>query len=673
MNALTCTTTEELTEALATISQGTVALQVPPRGGAEIAILNKLNTACRAGQRALLVCVDTTQACNYRAALESLASLAPNNSAASTSSAGNASSAASTTSATNTLSASNIVTVSDLALSLLKDPAVQKACGRGGRLLDGNESDVLLEDVKVTGIKPRRLREMLKFFYNSMANCTQDEPNWIISEEEQRVYSVLMENLEQRGAVHSCELSAMAYKGAAAAPEGIESFGAAAVVAAGFDQMSKTSQRLVRALATKLFIATGTGAGVASVDEPYPNACGFTELAQEEGTQHIALTCTATSIPVTIRTGKTPAEEFEIITQNVAQLLQQGAKATDLVIGTPNKVWSEKIASCLKGLGVATVVEGKSTKLKGDPRDIKAAGSIAARAFFRLQLNPQDVTALRTWVGIGDWLLCSEPFLEILAWAKQNNMRALEALRFLHANAQAAASMVMFHKIDARMSVLDELNETYASGKVSEIVAAFQAHGIQMNAAAEKVLLNCEDVASESDLRRVARAGVGSVPDLDNAPEAVDAGLSDSAGAGNAGADDARAGEAGINKEGSNAVTIAPYAHCIGHHAKHLLLTGMVNGFLPSLRAVDDKYTIDERAKAREHETKFFDYLKAIPTESLEISLFEQDLLENAGKLKMSTTRIFVQEGQQRALVAPSLFVEEITKAHQSAKERKSN
>ena len=660
MNALTCTTTEELTEALATISQGSIALQVPPRGGAEVAILNKLNAACRAGQRALLVCVDTTQAREFRAALKSIASPAPG------------SSATGAGSAANTLSASHIVTVSDLALSLLKDQNVQKACGRSCRLLDGNESDVLLEDVKVTGIKPRRLREMLKFFYNSIANCTQDEPDWIISEEEQRVYSVLMENLEQRGAVHSCELSAMAYKGAVACPAGIESFGALVVVAAGFDQMSKTSQRLVRALATKLFIATGTGAGVASVDEPYPNACGFAELAQEEGTQNIALTCTATSIPVTIRTGKTPAEEFEIITQNVAQLLQQGAKASDLVIGTPNKVWSEKIASCLKGLGVATVVEGKSTKLKGDPRDIGSAGFIAARAFFRLQLNPQDVTALRTWVGIGDWLLCSEPFLEILAWAKQNSMSALEALRFLHANAQAAANMVMFHKIDARMSVLDELNNTYASGNVPEIVAAFQAHGIQMNEAAENVLLSCGDVASESDLQRVARAGVGNVADLSSAPEAGAVDL-DSAEADDTSAGDACSGEAGMSNADCNAVTIAPYAHCIGHHAKHLLLTGMVNGFLPSLRAVDDKYTIDERAKAREHETKFFNYLKAIPTESLEISLFEQDLLENAGKLKMSTTRIFVQEGQQRALVAPSLFVKEITKAHQSTKEHKSN
>ena len=660
MNALTCTTTEELTEALATISQGSIALQVPPRGGAEVAILNKLNAACRAGQRALLVCVDTTQAREFRAALKSIASPAPG------------SSATGAGSAANTLSASSIVTVSDLALSLLKDQNVQKACGRSCRLLDGNESDVLLEDIKVTGIKPRRLREMLKFFYNSIANCTQDEPDWIISEEEQRVYSVLMENLEQRGAVHSCELSAMAYKGAVACPAGIESFGASVVVAAGFDQMSKTSQRLVRALATKLFIATGTGAGVASVDEPYPNACGFAELAQEEGTQNIALTCTATSIPVTIRTGKTPAEEFEIITQNVAQLLQQGAKASDLVIGTPNKVWSEKIASCLKGLGVATVIEGKSAKLKGDPRDIGSAGFIAARAFFRLQLNPQDVTALRTWVGIGDWLLCSEPFLEILAWAKQNSMSALEALRFLHANAQAAANMVMFHKIDARMSVLDELNNTYASGNVPEIVAAFQAHGIQMNEAAENALLSCGDVASESDLQRVARAGVGNVADLSSAPEAGAVDLS-SAEADDTSAGDACSGEAGTSSADCNAVTIAPYAHCIGHHAKHLLLTGMVNGFLPSLRAVDDKYTIDERAKAREHETKFFNYLKAIPTESLEISLFEQDLLENAGKLKMSTTRIFVQEGQQRALVAPSLFVKEITKAHQSTKEHKSN
>ena len=618
MDALTCTTGEELSHALATIEQGAVALRVPPCRGAEQAILSKLDSVCAAGKSALLLCVDETSAYNYRA------ELAAQN-------------------VESVFTAQSIVTVQDMALKILRDAAVQKACGRNCRLIDGNENDVLLEDVKVTGIKPKRLREMLKFFYNSIANCADEEPGWLISGEEQKVYSVLMENLEQRKSVLSYELSSMAYKGAMGSDQGIERFGANVVVAEGFDLMSKSSQRLARALAGELFIATGSGYNVASASEPYPNTQGFAELYEDDGTQVLELAAPAIRLSASVRAGKTPGEEFCIIAQSVKELLADGAQPADILIGTPNRVWSGKILQALEAAGIAVTHDNGSGKLKGDPRLLEDAGAIAARAFFRLQLDADDVTALRTWIGIGDWLLCSEPFLEMLAHAKINDMSVLDAIRDLHSNPSKAADMVLFHKVEARLKMLDELNDAFASGSKEKITAAFKKHDLQPNAAAVDLLDSADEVLGAQELKGVVLAGVGDVPDLPHGASTNH---------------DVAAAAAAAR---GNAVVIAPYKRCVGRKAKHLLLTGMVDGFLPSLRAVDDRYTIDERAKARKEETEFFSFLKAIPTKSLELSLFEQDLLENAGKLKMSTTRVFMKDGARRARIAPSIFIDEIT------------
>ena len=54
------------------------------------------------------------------------------------------------------------LSVREAALALIDGAG--EAFPRGARLLDGNETDVLMEDLKVSGLKPRRLREMTKFF-----------------------------------------------------------------------------------------------------------------------------------------------------------------------------------------------------------------------------------------------------------------------------------------------------------------------------------------------------------------------------------------------------------------------------------------------------------------------------------------------------------------------------
>ena len=52
---------------------------------------------------------------------------------------------------------------------------------RDARVLDANERDVLMEDMKVSGLKPGRLREMTKFFAKGIADGVSGDGDWLIS------------------------------------------------------------------------------------------------------------------------------------------------------------------------------------------------------------------------------------------------------------------------------------------------------------------------------------------------------------------------------------------------------------------------------------------------------------------------------------------------------------
>ena len=619
MDVSACSTQEQLLAGFSAVREGVVVVRTDAANHIEDTILRMLASRMREGASALVVCADGTRAQEYAKA------------AARRTSAGEQ---------------APVTTVREAALRVLLDEDAPSVCGRDARVLDGNEKDVLVEDVKVTGVKPRRLREMLKFFFNSIANCTDDAPTWIASDEEQRVYSVLMENLEARRAMLDCELSAFACKALGCVPGGERRHGADVVVAHGYDLMSATSQNLVRELAGGLFIAVGCGADIASCDEPYPNHEGFSQL-EEACDARLRAGGARRSVSVTLRSVKTPADEFETVADAIAEAAGAGARDRDgILVGVPNRLWGEKLEEALSARGVACATDFGPAKTAGDPRVREKCGLIAARAFFKLSLDADDVTALRTWVGAGDWLLCSDAFLEILAWARTHDMDVLSALRHLHAHADEAAETMLFSKIGTRMDALDELRAIWETGDAAAIDGAFAAHGLEWPAGAREMLSAAGGHAGAETRARIARAGLsdGGTGLFRGSPACEGGAPACEGGAGAAGPD----------------VLVAPYRRCLSRSCARLFLTGMVNGFMPSLRAVDDRYSIDERAKARRRERAVFEVLEATPAESLELSLFSEDLLENAGKLGMETTRIFAEDGVQRAYIAPSLFVGEM-------------
>lgn len=176
-----------------------------------------------------------------------------------------------------------------IALEVLGNPKAQAACGRKPRLLLPFEENILLEDVKASGLRPKRLREMLKFFYRSWTELADDEPSWLVSEEEVQVHSLLKECLAFTGGILPNELSNLAVKWLHTDATAREAASYDLVLVDDYQLLSRASQVLAGLLAREGLVATGDMQATSEVFEEYPYAAGLIEFAQADGVQTVRL------------------------------------------------------------------------------------------------------------------------------------------------------------------------------------------------------------------------------------------------------------------------------------------------------------------------------------------------------------------------------------------------
>ncbi len=602
MSAYTASSSDDLTQALLETSVARVCIERTASDDLTLSLLAKANHLKTSNMRPVVVCAD-------RVALERVTDCFKEHEAS-----------------FPELSSGCFVTMRDLCLRVLSDSAVESAVGRCARVLDENEHDVLMEDMKVSALKPRRLREMLKFFYRSMSDCSNEEDRWLITPEEQMIYAMLEENLEVRQAFLPCELPSVAYRGLQQTGLHQSSELASLVVLTDdFGALSKASQRLLACLAQGGMVVAGTASAAPCADEPYPCPEGFAQLAAAEGVQRVKYCEQRLAAAEHFRTYLDPAAEFAGVAQEVAHRIEQGIAPQDMLVAVPNKTWGKALAAALADHGIASLVVEAAAKIKGDPRLPERCADLKLAAFLKLYRDPSDLVALRSWIGMGDWLLCSEAFLELMAYAREQNASVADALVALRAQKDASRTTTLFGKFDAPLDELAALRSA-CEGEIScdEAVALFSEHGMPLSE--EHVALLGDD-AVHADLARLASDAFA-----------------------------ARADQA-YGPAGQAAVVIAPYRCCHGRHARVTFMTGLVNGFLPALDAVDDAHTIDHRARALARDRLVYDDVCSTAHEELVRSCFEQDVLEHVGALKMQMARVFVQNSQRLAKVAPSLFI----------------
>ena len=213
-----------------------------------------------------------------------------------------------------------VLTCRELACAVLADPGSAAATGMSfssgrARLLGVYETDFLMEDVKTLGARPKRLREMLKFFYRGWTELADEDPEWLFTVEEIDTFEFLTCELQYLGAMMEPQVSNLATKALRMEGRVRERFVRKHVFVYGYQSLSRASQLFCQLVAGEELV-TGAGPDM-SVDvfESYAYPAGVEDFVRlnpaakvvEVDTQGVAgdKVCDA-------RSWKTPADEVEV-------------------------------------------------------------------------------------------------------------------------------------------------------------------------------------------------------------------------------------------------------------------------------------------------------------------------------------------------------------------------
>ncbi len=549
--------------------------------------LAKANQLASTGVRVRIVCVDDLAANRYRMRFADYPSLGP----------------------------ADVVTIEQMAMRILAEARVGASVGRDPRVLSENEIDVLMEDMKVSGLKPRRLREMFKFFCKGISDCDSEGDGWLINNEERRLFSLLSENLEARRAMLPCELSSFAYQGMLKA--GVEP-PPLAVLADDFGMLSKASQRLVEHVATAGLIVAGTRLAAVGSAEPYPHNEGFLSFARRHDAAWISLEEETPAARRVCQSCDNPEDEFSFVAEAVSQRVADGLEPRDVLVAVPNETWLSGMANALERRGLVVGRDRGCTKAKGDPRVTGRFNAMKLATFLKLYLKSDDLVALRSWMGFGDWLLRSDAFWELVSYARDRDASVLQIVTQLLDPNGDRRDFKAFDKLRAPLEELSTLLiACRAELSCKEAAELFKKHDMALSL--DQIALLGDDPAC-ADVKSLA-------------VETCMAVASDG---------------------GDNAVTIAPYRRCHGRFPRVTFITGLIDGFMPATDAVDDKFTIDHRRAAFERELVLFEDMAATAREEVVCTLFRRDELEHAAMMNMQVSRVFIEGDVRYATVVPS-------------------
>jgi hypothetical protein len=516
------------------------------------------------------------------------------------------------------LSERDITTMQGLCLRILARADVRAALGRGPSVLDDNEQAVLMEDLKTSGVRPRRLREMLRFFYRGISDGDNEDEDWLISAEEATVYALLEENLKARRAVLPCELPGLARRG-------LRECGGdeppCSIIADGYGTLSRASQRLLDDISHGRLLIASNALGAQNSSEPYPNPEGFTAFcATHPAAASLELAIDRPAATLTHRSYPDPPAEFSGVAEAVVERLAAGILPQDILVAVPNLIWGRHVVSELEQHGVNAALDTGPVAIGGDPRSPERCAKLRLAAFLKLYLDPGNIVALRSWLGFGDWLLCSDAFLDLMAYAQQRGVGIAEALDGLRKLPIGQGPVATFAKLEKPLAELDGLlSATRKTISRKAAIDLFAQHGMALD---EQMTEWLGPSPEQADIAGLAQQSCAPAPEPDE-----------------------------------KALIVAPYARCPGRHTRTTFLTGMINGFLPSPEAIDDRYTIDHRARARDREHRLFLAIAQTAGTELVCSHFESDLLMNAKTLDMQMARVYVEDDACHARLAPSVFL----------------
>lgn len=565
-----------------------------------------------------------------------------------------------------------VITPREWALSLLSSAEAQAFTGRQPRILLDFEHNFLLEDMKTSGLKPRRLKEMLGFFYRSITEGANHEQGWLISAEEQEVYSLLQSYLVFYGGMLESEVSNLALSYVRSSNDVLKAHAIKHVLVDDYQNLSKSSQELCCLLATDSLCVAGNLDESLEVYESYPYGKGLGEFA--ENNEHCASTkllesylpeavkntsinlqsLIAQGAPLDELTGNVfdnsnekeaacsnkgalevcvyPGipDEFEGIAQTISSKLSNNELAPeDIFVVVPNKTWSSHFARILEALGHKTESLPFGQPLKGDIRNVQSSAALRIFTALRLIANPADMVSWRCWCGFGSYLTESASFALLKRDAQTQNSSLLSLLETLNS---AESSLVEQHEkvlqnYRAGKKLLKEYAELTGFELLENLAAALDA---------SEGYAIVEELSEELDDADTAACIVNRIEQRLLAPRF---------------------------ESKSDTIKIGPAQSLCGRNPELLIYTGFVSGFVPERDIFDNtKTTLQKQETLFKENAKLLYASMGKARGKLVVSSFEKTDLESAELLKLKIKRIRVEEGAKICTIAPSIFAGALSK-----------
>ena len=537
-----------------------------------------------------------------------------------------------------------VTTPRAFALEVLDDNEARASTGRDPRLLTAVEEKFLLEDLKVSGIRPKRLREMLKFFYRSWTELADDDPDWLLPGEEAELHALLKESLGFMRAVIEPEAANLAVNHLRESEAARSAHRFAHVVVDDAHCLSRASQLLAELAASTSIAMAGDADACVRAFDSYPYAAGLDEFAERHPKARLVQLDACLRSKVTARAAENvladpafeghalaasdgaeegalavlasddPADEFERAAAHLADAARAGVPASHMAVAVPNDVWARNMVAALEARGLRAEALPARQPLGGDARILERCLPARVLTALNLVADPNDATAWRCWCGFGDHLLNSAAFASL----RKQGLSLAEALAAVDSGA-APHAVGMQRVADARREGLE---------------LAARADGLSGRSLLDEITRLVSDGAETSAPSVVARLCLAD-------GEADDA------------ASMARRARERLTMptlSDGDAVAVVPYDLAVGLSPDTLVIAGFVNGFIPCRDYFDTTVTtLDKQEKMHA--------LVGKAERVLALSHFASTDLETAGALKLKIDRIRLRDGVRTCSIAPSDFL----------------
>lgn len=557
----------------------------------------------------------------------------------------------------------------EVALGLLASEEGRAFSGRAGRLVTPLELGFIMEDMKTSGLKQRRLREMLKFFYRNwteLAGGAEDDDGWLIPGEEADVHALLKAVLHFTGGILEPEASAMAVRFLLARPDALADVQRAHVLVDDYQMHSRASQHLANLLARDSITVAADPTAVVEVFDSYPYGEGIGEFTQaNEGCERIVLE-TSHACPAAARAANhlrtsldagaapsdtetegasftaleaaDPAAEMAAVADAVQVALEAGTNPSSIYILAFHPAWERRIARALEARGIAAALPIRGRVAAGDYRDLGRCAPARLLTALALVADPTDALAWRAWCGFGDYLANSAAFAD---------MRA-------EGETQGKGLVAMLEKVAVAAP-----EEGFPGTGIGRILDAYRAgralverlQGLEGNELIG-ALADALDLSAEERERTVQLASALTAPEPGvNAPSDARAMI-------------ARARQrmnAPVFETTEGHVLIGDSAHLTGLTPATLVLCGFVNGFFPTRDFFDATVTTPDKQKlVRATDTRRLYAAAGKATQRLAASWFTSIGLVEAETLKLEIGRVKLRRGERIAVTAPSIYLADI-------------